>query len=70
MKNEQRNLGLPLEAWVLNDDDMLVLKGGYGVYGSGNGCGCGCRSGEGCACETEKKIEEKPKRRRCRWRRR
>ncbi len=41
-------MNLPLEDLILEDDELLLIKGGMGVssLGSGIGCGCGC----GCNC--------------------
>jgi hypothetical protein len=48
-------LNLPFDELTLNDDELLVLKGGAtaGVdSGGGCDCGCGCTksSGNGCNC--------------------
>ena len=43
------DVNLPFNELALNDDDMLVIKGGMGA-GSNSGSGCGCRNGTGCGC--------------------
>ena len=47
-------MNLLLEDLILEDDELLLIKGGMGVssLGSGIGCGCGCScdNGMGCGC--------------------
>ncbi|WP_301703679.1 hypothetical protein [uncultured Parabacteroides sp.] len=45
-------MNLPLEDLILEDDELLLIKGGMGVSSSGAGCGCGCdcSNGTGCGC--------------------
>lgn len=48
-------LHLPLEDLILENDELMVVKGGnvspFGVGSQpGSGCGCGCADGEGCGC--------------------
>lgn len=44
---ELSKLHLPFEDLLLNDDEMLVIKGGMAMSSGNNGCDCGC-SGSGC----------------------
>lgn len=45
------DVNLPFNELALNDDDMLVIKGGKGFEtnsDSGMGCDCQCKSNNGC----------------------
>ena len=49
------DVNLPFNELALNDDDMLVIKGGKGFQknsDSGIGCDCQCE-GSGCDCQSE-----------------
>jgi hypothetical protein len=47
-------VNLPFDELTLDDDELLIVKGGAGAgIASGNGCNCGCScggSGNGCNC--------------------
>jgi hypothetical protein len=49
---------LPFDELKLNDDELLVVKGGSGSFDSDSGmgcdCGCKCEKGNGCGCKCTK----------------
>lgn len=51
---KSKDVKLPFEKLILNEDELFFIRGGSGSSNSGScdmaGCGCGCESGLGCGC--------------------